>query len=1158
MECTSVREQNPSAVRQTDSTGSQSVESLEEVVRILKSLEQQNRNFYRDLNRSQGVNARPISGRPFLAALHSPKHRKSYDRADNGRGEDFSGEVQLPHFQTLKQRFYEKTGNSSRQGLRLPVFLDIMQEALQGLVPLESATTLFNKMDSQCRGQVSWDDVSNFLLSRTESVSLVEPKLGLFDGDGGKQSSTPHKDLIVRMDYIARERKYLTVSRDGVVCLWSPQLNLFRTVNLAETMARSVWVVDAAYLHDHSKLAIALDSRVICLVDILALQPRCVAVVGQLEYSPTCISYSSEFRENESLILFGDTEGNVSVLHLLRKFFLESASENASAQLYENLSVRQLSRPNALETLGACFKTFRVHKLWVNRVSFSSALGVFVSCASEEHRSFAFGDIERGSLSYLAVNKGVRTFAFASKPAMLIAGGRDKMIRLWNPFVLTKSAGTLIGHNTAIANLEVHSRESLVISCSEDRVIKVWSMRTLNCLQTFQDIGGHRPESYISCIYLDILGRRLFCNSSKLNVYCFAVQQPRESVTKQESPVIALELNEEFGQLVSCTASGSVAVWDAASGSLAFKFSATEYSKTELRPTLDNSCTTGQNAGSAAEMYDENEARSPSHALGRVVSAMSLDLSKKLILLGMLDGELRMFNFNIGLLIRRYKLLEPTQVTGVTHVPAPKNATYVVSVGCDRRTFLFLDDFSHSERKKTSDTVVEAFKVIEARSRHREEDHRGDILALVYAKAPKPLLITGGSDGTIVIRDLATFHIDLTLSVAGEGGKPVPSVLFLKLIQQNESFINSESLEDVDNSQLLVSAHTGGDIRVWDYERGELLCMCNCLLFEGEALTALEVDPRLPLVYVGGNKGHVRRLHFDKSEAQGDVFERYWRAHADEITALKVFYSFKSSNDAFVVTASADCTMKIWTGRGEHIGVFSQGVPWSLANCDTWAPLTFNTQVELVLDGVRKNILWPGEKLQPDQAMLLKLFMEAREVAQERLEHLINLAQADRSSNEKEQNTEINETNGTVDFEESDASKIQVSSAEKRAEQAWEVPESLLNRQHETKYFSLMLNGAHSERNANTRSANTNNSFSCNKPISAELQRFMSSGKASTGSRPTTAAETLKGDSIYRNLRCSPLQSIELPGLSPLPSTNNSSTASQANNIRQKAKTGSK
>ena len=136
--------------------------------------------------------------------------------------------------------------------------MKVFGKVLGGNLSEDQLITLFNKIDANSDGSVSWDEFSTYMmtvsLEEATSTSVLDEKIKAL-------ASTPHRDMIIFIDLIPRERKYVTVSREGYICLWTVTLKLQRVVNIREFIPKSSWVSDAKYLHDHNRVALITDDR---------------------------------------------------------------------------------------------------------------------------------------------------------------------------------------------------------------------------------------------------------------------------------------------------------------------------------------------------------------------------------------------------------------------------------------------------------------------------------------------------------------------------------------------------------------------------------------------------------------------------------------------------------------------------------------------------------------------------------------------------------------------------------------------------------------------------------------------------------------------------------------------------------------------------------
>jgi hypothetical protein len=69
-------------------------------------------------------------------------------------------------------------------------------------------TLLFMKIDANSDGTLTWDEFSTYMMTvngeEEESGAMVEERKKRIQG-------TPHRDMIIYIEFVAKERKYLTV-----------------------------------------------------------------------------------------------------------------------------------------------------------------------------------------------------------------------------------------------------------------------------------------------------------------------------------------------------------------------------------------------------------------------------------------------------------------------------------------------------------------------------------------------------------------------------------------------------------------------------------------------------------------------------------------------------------------------------------------------------------------------------------------------------------------------------------------------------------------------------------------------------------------------------------------------------------------------------------
>ncbi|KAI9204974.1 WD40-repeat-containing domain protein [Polychytrium aggregatum] len=785
----------------------------------------------------------------------------------------------------------------SSNGCSPSYFREVFGKVLGGNLSHDQMTMLFMKIDANSDGTVDWDEFSTYMMSAGQGALGIDENAGIFDDRTRRQINTPNKDMIKRIDYIAKERKYITVSRDGAICLWSPKLKLQKTIYIKDFTPGMSWIADAVYMQDHNKLVIITDDRQLYIYEVLSIKPRIVVTISQLEYNPLCISYAGHYDEDTDLILFGDDGGYVNILTITRRFLVDCASDG---ELSEPWTLSKLSKKDSLKRNNVSFFHRKVHNDWVLKVQYYQEMNAFVSCTSEPTKSLVIGDLERKTARYIHVPKGIKCFDFCRRPSFLVTGGRDKIVRLWNPYVLSKPAGSLYGHNAAIVNIIVNHENSHVLSLSEDKVVKIWNARNLNCLQTLTDKLWHRPENIISAIYFDQHNHQLLTGSNRLEIWPQLYKNLKQSAARShDAPVVGGMFNENFHQVVSACQLGTVSIWDLGTGEKIFQFN---------------------NAHGKLE-----------------ITCMCFDRSRRRLITGSRDGIIKMWNFNNGQILRKMVKDNTMEATDGAN-------KYIITVGWDRKITIFLDDSSHFEARPV--------RVLNGIGSGAQRGHEDDISSVAFC--PPNSLATGSMDGVIVVWNLESGYIKVVmrepfLELRSTEERAVEKIMFL---------VNLDD-ESEKSKAPLVSCHSDGCLRFWDALEGKMICEMNCQSYENEGLTSMALNPEVTILFVGGSFGHVRIFdiklaHFEakRSHSSGCVLRKEWRAHVQTITGV----NYVNTQDV-VLTSSKDCTIRAWTLQGVHIGIFGQDQPWDLSDPATYMSAPTDTTHETQLEEQRKEMM---------------------------------------------------------------------------------------------------------------------------------------------------------------------------------------------------------
>jgi WD40 repeat protein len=415
-------------------------------------------------------------------------------------------------------------------------------------------------------------------------------------------------------------------------------------------------------------------------------------------------------------------------------------------------------------------------------------LNAFVSCSNDPNNTVVIGDIERNTNRQLRVQRGVTCFDLCHRPSFLITGGQDKLIRLWNPYVLNKPAGVLIGHKTAVTELAMNHLNSHIISVSEDKIIKIWSARTLQCLQTLQDRITHRPENIISAITYDHTFRRLITAHDSLRSYETYRQQKSKTVRTHTAPIVSSLYNPNFHQVVTGAEDASICVWNIATGEKIFQF----------RSIPDS------DPVASGEPGDD-------------LTSMAFDQSCRRLITSNRMGSMSVWNFNNGHMLQHMFTGTKTEITQCLYVQQPSDGSkYVCSVGWDKNVTLFRDDPGNMNTSPA--------RVLTGFFMGHMKGHHDDVLCVDYCEPN--ILATGSVDGKIVIWNFESGHVKATLRdpcvhMQSPEQRAVERLQFFR----RPPVHSTKNLDKnaVSGVMPLVSAHADGFIRFWDIDSASML-----------------------------------------------------------------------------------------------------------------------------------------------------------------------------------------------------------------------------------------------------------------------------------------------------------------------------------------------
>eukprot|EP00826_Nyctotherus_ovalis_P050105 TRINITY_DN6107_c0_g2_i9.p1 TRINITY_DN6107_c0_g2~~TRINITY_DN6107_c0_g2_i9.p1 ORF type:complete len:516 (+),score=173.95 TRINITY_DN6107_c0_g2_i9:1386-2933(+) len=423
---------------------------------------------------------------------------------------------------------------------------------------------------------------------------------------------------------------------------------------------------------------------------------------------------------------------------------------------------------------------------------------------------------------------------------------------------------TLIGHNNPVQELTLNESKQHLMSLSADKVLKIWDMKTYQCLQTIEVKQKFRPVDMITAMEYDEIRHCLLLCTRKVNFAVFRSSSDME--TSHLNPVSWVIYNTIFEIAISSDELGNVIVWDIDSFGQVFKFSTGDVSK------MTSGC---------------------------------LDDKQRRLMTGTHSGCVRVWNFSNGQKLAEAQILTRKEVSALAIAKQVGNLSqqpYILSAGWDRAVHVWPD---------SKDEDLECVRTIPPAEYQGESRHNADItcMAIAYNQIPC-LIITGALDGSLFAWIYETGYSKYCLHEVDESC----------LRKRGETHLEKavEFIGVIEEDHLLVTGAADQTIRLWNLAWGSLEEKFLAAKNKYERLTAGKVNEELKLMTVGDSSGNISLWSYGQKK-----FTQLWAraAHKDPITCMELL---KYKEKVFILTGGIDKNLMLHSEKGFCIGIFSR------------------------------------------------------------------------------------------------------------------------------------------------------------------------------------------------------------------------------------------
>ncbi|KAH8378190.1 hypothetical protein KR093_009950, partial [Drosophila rubida] len=254
---------------------------------------------------------------------------------------------------------------------------------------------------------------------------------------------------------------------------------------------------------------------------------------------------------------------------------------------------------------------------------------------------------------------GVSVFYVSEIKNILVTGGPDTFVRIWDVYVSSEPSAILTGHNGGIVSVFVQPEENKVYSVDYHKIIKVWDLQEHTLLQTYGDLVRiiHHSEMDIKYYYHSHLRELMVAGRKLISIKCCPrVRVDLTDGNTHAAPVSVVLYNRLFRNIVTCGLDSYIIVWDPWSG---------------RRKIIMKNCHTKMIYGETIDIE---------------ITAACFDPLEQFLLTGARDGSLKIWNYNNAVVVRNMSIQLDQEVTAVIWV-----VDRILAMGWDRQVTEFND-----------------------------------------------------------------------------------------------------------------------------------------------------------------------------------------------------------------------------------------------------------------------------------------------------------------------------------------------------------------------------------------------------------------------------------------------------------------------------------
>ncbi|XP_044311049.1 EF-hand calcium-binding domain-containing protein 8 [Varanus komodoensis] len=641
---------------------------------------------------------------------------KMAEMCDEARAKQVEEQINYDHLQKLEHMFHEADIDGGG-GLDMEEFRKAMKK-IMGDISDEDIDVIFMKVDTNCDGSVDWEEYLNYMLSeyRGKDNMLKSKMLPEFQPTM-TSVSVAHAEEIVQIQFFPSQSRgimeklrkgavrspsgrFLTVSRDGILHYWSDTFKMLRTVYLDQTKRRhslKLWVINMLCLPNINLLAIATTDQDIEFFDIGGSKCDRIFSLVDLDGCATAMDYWTD--GCRGVFCVGDVKGNILI------FTSTDVVMNGLFNIRGYIGgLARVPVQILMKAKTPSYKNFTVpalHGDWCQQIMYIPQLNLVASCTPADKTAMALTslplhNVGKTQSAQIVLRKGILCFDYSSELNILVTGGYEPLIRVWNPYVTSSPITHMKGHATAVTHIMINEQRNTIVSISKDKNIRVWDLLDHFCVQSIHGRNVPLGNFPISAAFYHQASNLLVCATYTLGLF-FGAELSEAEIKSHEQPVCCALYNKNFKQAVSGCYSGIISVWDIMTGQKMMEFFTSRENPVEI-------------------------------------TAMAFDTPERRLITALKNESIKLWNFNNGACLMELPFEGRNEISCILYL----NHKIYVS-GWSKRVTCYLD-------------TKDEHKLVDCK--HWKTYHSDDILSMDSYRGK--LLVTASCNGDIVLWNVSS------------------------------------------------------------------------------------------------------------------------------------------------------------------------------------------------------------------------------------------------------------------------------------------------------------------------------------------------------------------------------------------------------------------